>query len=385
MRNSTVKYLSLILLYSFLLSCEKSGNTKDKLETTYIRIENGADNIPVQSMVIGDNLFVLSTLSDRNEMQLVTLELDTHRGGHFWISSGNLSVARAMVQDGEDIIVCSGLVAGEGMEHIQLNRISADGGLIQQETIWNTSLEKTSKIIDKNQEEFLLAGYRKDKDTGVLGILIYTLNKASLQVQSEKYIPGVVLSVAADIKAKLDGTGFYLFGHEISEEGEETDLFLYELNNELEIVKIQDQFGGVEYEEASELIIDEGGFIYLLGHSASEDIHHNVYLAKLDADFKVIFENQYGGVHHDGGESFTLNEENTFSIIGRSNSTPNGDQSILYLRVDKSGKEIENEILGDDKDNRADYIVHHNGVDYITGYGIDHKGDKNVEVFFVNR
>ncbi len=377
-----MKQLVLFFFITLFIACEKEKSSNEGIQVENYVFSSESDLKPVQGVFVGEELFVLSTSEKNQGLQLDKLNKDGELLDSYFLLDNTRAIARSLTLQGDKLIITSSVNFG-GVKNIQLSEVHINGNLKRNEIIFAVSDEKTSKLIQKNETEWLLAGYRRDEQTGLLGILLYVIDKGTLTVKSEKYLPGIILSVAADVKSKSDGSGFYLFGHEIIAEGEETDLVLYELNNNLEIIGIQNNLGGAEYEEASEIIVDPEGYIYLLGHSASEDIHHNVYLAKLNLDLDIVFEKQYGGLHHDGGESFTFNDDHNFSIVARSNSTPSGDQSIMYLRIDKSGNQLENYIFGNDLDNRSDYILHSAGIDYIIGYTLDENNINQMEIFKV--
>ncbi len=380
-----MRLLPILILIAFCTSCNKETSTKKELKVRKFEFTEFQDLKPIKAIFLNENLVMLGNETNSPNFGVYQFDIKGDFQNTIWKNQSDGSLGVDIIQDGNDLVICAEVETDEGQKQLEMFKISSEGIQLINKRFYSNSSEHLYKIIEKSNTEWLLVGYRADENTGVLGILLYVLDKENLTVKYEKYFPGIVLSVGADVKAKIGGDGFYLFGHSIEEEGGETDLFLYELSDSLDIVRVQDSFGGIEYEEASEILVDEEGFIYLLGHSASQDINHNVFVAKLDTSFGIIFEKQFGYDKHDGGESFALSDDHTFSIVARSNSTNHGDKSILYLEMDKQGNILENEFLGSDFDNRSDCIVHRSGVDYIFGYEWGEDGLAKPELYLIKK
>lgn len=242
--------------------------------------------------------------------------------------------------------------------------------------------ETAVKIIPKNQMDgFLVLVNRKDKDTDKRGFVLYDIYGNNI----EKYInfPHPILQSGSDLIAKKDGSGYYVFGHSIEDVDRSTDFVLYELNNNLELVK-KVFFGGGEYEEARQILEDDLGQVYLFGHSASQDILHQMVLFKLDQSLNLIYEKHFGSSYHDGGQTLCFDGSNKLTLIGRTDAPDDNNENVYIVKISTDGQVIDEFTLGDNSNNRADIVLNKNGVDYIIGYNtVDQDFKKNIDFYKV--
>lgn len=241
--------------------------------------------------------------------------------------------------------------------------------------------EYAVKMMEYEPNSFIILARRKDKVSGTWGFVLYQYKNGELSLS--KAFPHSVLLSTSDMVMHQGGSRFYVFGHVVDDPTKPTDFTLYEFDLNFEINK-KLVFGGNEYQEARKMKLDPFGNVFLFGHSADEDILHNMVLMKFDSDLNKIYEKHYGSEFHDGGQTFQILEDQSFSIVGRTNAPNNTNESIYYMKLNNQAQVEFQQILGDDFDNRADVILDYNGVEYIIG---NHTSGnvKNIQVFTITK
>ena len=148
---------------------------------------------------------------------------------------------------------------------------------------------------------------------------------------------------------KIDKNGnIFICGHTMGNLGRKnlglTDAFIAKYSKQGKLLKIW-QFGTNQYDDVSRLLIDKKENIYLAGTSFGNIVTTNkgkqdVFLMKLDKDWKIIWKKQYGTVSWDEAWSMKLIKSDTELLISGSNNPD------AYLRLyDTNGNLKWNEVF----------------------------------------
>jgi hypothetical protein len=104
---------------------------------------------------------------------------------------------------------------------------------------------------------------------------------------------------------------------------------------------------------------------------------------RLNEDGSVLWEKNYGGLMHDGGQAAIINSKGNYVLVARSMSFGNGDRNAYMVEVSSSdGTIIQEQVVGGDKNDRIDDIIEFNGYYYLVGHS-DSDGAGGNDVYVV--
>ncbi len=380
-----MKYLILLFTLS-ILSCSKDdASTHLEANVTNTHIENTFSEQPNDALFLPNgNICVLATSQKHSGL---TFNILSETDGELLESKELLPQSNLFARDLLDAQSKYFILADYELtqETRNVKCIEVNTALTYVKTFNINSLhhEVAVKMIKQDNENYIILVNRKNKGTETWGFVLYETN--GIEVLNTHEFPHPILQSGSDIIRKQDGSGYYVFAHVIEDPLNSTDFVLYEFDNALQVVQ-KKYFGGNQYEEARRILEDQTGNIYLFGHSASKDIHHQIYLVKLDSDLNTVYENHYGSEYHDGGQTLCFDENQRLTLIGRTDAPNNTNESIYYLKINADGSEVDHFILGNESlKNRSDIVLHNNGTDYVIGYTtIDNNFTKNIDVYLIN-
>ena len=380
-----MRIIYFILSTCFLFACSKDdGNDTLKADVINKQIYNEFSEQPNDAFFLpSGNICMVVTSKENNGLKFLVLSQEDGSviSTHDVLNQANV-FARDVLNDGDRYFVLADSELGVGYRNVTCVEVSTSFTLNSTFTIPSEHHEVAVKMISKENGTYSVLVNRKNKNTDTWGFVIYEVENN--QVVDSHVFPHGNLQSASDILKKQNGEGYYVFAHSVEDPLRSTDFVLYELNNDFQILK-KKYFGGNRYEEARQMLEDDLGQIYLLGHSASKDIQHEIYLVKLDENLNTIYEKHYGSPFHDGGQAFCFDGNHRLTIIGRTDAPSNTNEGIYYLKVNTQGNVIHQQYLGDDLANRSDVVLNMDGVDYILGYTtIDQNFTKNIEFFRVS-
>jgi hypothetical protein len=165
---------------------------------------------------------------------------------------------------------------------------------------------------------------------------------------------------------QLTDGGFMIFGYGVIPGNISRDYLLLRLNASFDSVWTK-YYGGEDYEEAQALLQTPENDFLLVGHSASTDPIHDMYVVKVTSGGAVIWEKNYGGVKHDGGQAALINAKGQYVFMAMSMSF-NENQNGYMVTTDKQGNTLKEEIIGGDGMDMIDAMRENNGAYYLVGY-----------------
>jgi len=103
----------------------------------------------------------------------------------------------------------------------------------------------------------------------------------------------------------------------------------------------------------------EGDGYIMVGYTKSfNSSGENIYVVKTNLEGQLIWQKTYGGMGDDNGWSIKQTHDNSYIIVGFSNSFGNGDWNIFAIKIDQNGNEIWSKNYGGAKDEYAwDLVV----------------------------
>ena len=105
-------------------------------------------------------------------------------------------------------------------------------------------------------------------------------------------------------------------------------------------------FGGPQNEESNS-IVEDNGFLYLLGYSNSfKDPNGDHYLVKMDLEWNLIWEKTYGTTSLERGFKIVKSADGNLFLLGVTERRGGGDRDIHLLKVNTDGTLLWEKVLG---------------------------------------
>lgn len=106
-------------------------------------------------------------------------------------------------------------------------------------------------------------------------------------------------------------------------------------------------FGGTNTDMGHSMVLTPDGGFAIVGYTTSFGAQGaDIYLLKVDASGNLVWEKRFGGGASDAGESVICSPENDFLIAGSTNSTGAGSLDIYLSKIDASGKQLWEKTFG---------------------------------------
>jgi len=143
-------------------------------------------------------------------------------------------------------------------------------------------------------------------------------------------------------------------------------------------------YGGSGYEESQAMVKTSNGNFIINGHSNSTDPNHNMYAVAINQNGDLLWEKDFGGNLHDGGQSILKNKEGQYVLIGRSKSFGNGSRNIYMVTVLENGMTIDKKNILTNSDDWIDDIVDFEGYYYMVGHTLN-QNHPDTDLLFVKQ
>ncbi len=283
------------------------------------------------------------------------------------------------LNDNNLLIIGSTESYGAGKE-IYLAKIDASGNEIWTQTFGGSAYDAPFDVIEHSNWDLSVLGSSTRYGRGDLDVL-YVRFGAAGNLLFHKVFGGAKTDEGADIIETASGD-LMLLWFTSSEGAGDRDLMLLKTNQKGDSLWSK-TYGGADYEESQTIrLLDDGGYL-LCGHSASIDPIHNMYALRLKEDGSILWERNYGGNMHGGGQLAIVNSKGNYVAVARSMSFGNGDRNAYLAEVSASdGSVIREQVIGGEKNGRIDDIIEFNGHYYLVGHS-NSSGDGGNDVYIV--
>lgn len=207
-------------------------------------------------------------------------------------------------------------------------KVDPNGDMIWEKVFGDVSLDYMEDVIETSDGGYLLVGIGYKPMASSADISVLKLNAAGDSLWGKKY-GASGHDGAASVALDPSGNAMVLcytdnFG------AVNRDLYLMKLNVNGDSIGAW-LYGSPEYEEAQDIQYCSDGNFILCGHTAGfGDPYHNAYLLKVDPNGGLIWQNNYGGPGHQGGEHVVQTSDGGFAITGRSILSSELSQVFLF-------------------------------------------------------
>lgn len=369
-----MKYKLLFLLISIsLLSCKKDPPIPDFKPTEFQKSYGGAaDDLgkAVLEYNNGDLYIAGSTQSFGVGQKDVYIIKTDDKGNKIWSRTfGGAANDEAneifVMQDGNLLILGTTASYGAGGNDVYLIKIDTSGALLWQKFFGGPAGESGEDIVQTSDGNYMITGVTSGFGSGLRDVYVLKVNSSGTLIWSKTF--GGAADDGGSSLCNADTGDVMLFNFTDNYGALNRDLYVIRINSVGDSLGSW-RYGGAEYEEAQSIERTNDGNFILFGHTASfGHIEHNTYAVKISGTGTVIWQNNYGGSMHDGGEHGKQCNEGGYIFAGRSVSFANNFEQMYLIKTDESGNMQWQKDLGGTDDDAAYNIMETNEAYFLVG------------------
>lgn len=268
-------------------------------------------------------------------------------------------------KDGNFILIGYTESSGNGMKDIHIIKIDENGNVFWEKTVGGSADDTPITVIETAANEFCIAGTTESYGAGSRDIYLVWIDQNGNTIR-EKYYGGSDIDGSTEL-LEIENNDLMLFGYTANFGATSRDFYMLKLSANGDSLWSQ-RYGGSGYEESQDIVRTPTGGYLLHGHSSSTDPIHDMFTVKVEEDGSVIWEKNYGGMMHDGGQAIAINEVGNYVLIGRSMSFGSGDRNIFMVTTDTQGNQLSQEVIGGERDDWGQDIISNDNNYYIIGH-----------------
>jgi hypothetical protein len=354
------RIFSLFLLSIALISCQKDPPIPDLKPSEFQKNYGGAAEDLGKAVLEysnGDLYIAGSTQSSGAGGKDVFIIKTDKNGNKIWSKTiGGAADDEAMEiirsSDGGLLIIGYTASYGAGGTDVFLIKIDTSGALLFQKYFGGAGNELGEDILQTADGNYMINGVTNSSGSGLRDVYIIKVNASGTLLWSKTF--GGTADDGGSSLCNADSGNVMLFNY--------TDNY-GALNRDMYVIKISSTgdslnswlYGGAEYEEAQSIERTTDGNFLLFGHTASYGhIDHNMYGLKISGNGTVLWQNNYGGTIHDGGEHGKQCNNGGYILAGRSFSFDDNFFEQMYLvKTDEAGNTQWQKNIGGANDDAA--------------------------------
>lgn len=339
------QYLKILpfISFAFIVSCEKDppilelkpsefqknfGGTNDEFGKAVVEYSNG-------------DLYVVGSTTSFGAGQKDVYVIKTDKNGNkIWAKTfggvGNEDANEVIVAaDGNLLIVGTTDSYGAGVDDIYLLKIDTTGAQIWHKEYGGGDLEVGEDILIAADGNYVITGITGSFGNGLRDIYLLKITTGGTPIWEKTF--GGPMDDGGIGLCQAAGGNFMLYNF--------TDNF-GALARDTYVMKVSSTgdslgawlYGGDEYEQACSIEPTSDGNFVILGHTASfGHFEHNLYALKITDAGVVLWEKDYGGAFHDGGEHGEQSDDGGYIFCGRTNSFENNIEQVYLVKTDAAG------------------------------------------------
>jgi hypothetical protein len=296
------------------------------------------------------------------------------------------------LEDGNIALIGYTASQGKGKEDMWFLITDNEGNIIYNETFGGDKEDKGTRLMMNYEGDFLLMGYTKSKGPGKCNMWVMRF-KPELQPKEgargravrpkwDRYVGGAKYESANQIFINPLDTMIYVLGQSSTYTNGAMDLYLVTISDELGRVKERKNYGGKQYDTGNDFIINEDGSMMLFGSTMSGS--NGLFDGYVSFIFKDHFYQEwymnYGGEKDDHFTSAVATDKG-FLIAGYTSSEGAGGYDGWLVHIDKEGKVIWSETIGDVNNEKLAQIIKTDDGGYLLcGHTYDDEAGKEMWV-----
>ncbi len=342
-----------------IIGCNEKG---ESFTTSPIMLEKsiqvGESSSANDILIDQDKMYVLGTSKDSfglDAMLFLILDVNGNElARHLYSKPNAMQFGKKLIQLKDGNFLLMGNTVTSDNTDILLLKINPTGIVHWEMSYGGSKNEDASDLVELQNNQICVVGNTESYGAGFSDIYTLWLDQNGNIVEEKTY--GDVDSDGSAEVLELTSNEIMIYGYTLNYGAVSRDLYLLHLNATGDSVWSK-QYGGSEYEESQEFALTSTGEYVLCGHSASTDINHNMYGTKISSNGDVIWEQNFGGTLHDGGEALLIDKEGNYVFVGRSMSYGNGNENAFMVICNEEGDILAETVFGGLSNVRIDAIA----------------------------
>ena len=354
-------------------ACEKDeSQPAQAVNNAFEKTFGGASEDLANSIAIyEDALYILGQSKSFNDVNgdhyLIKLDID---GNLIFEKTygGNLAEEGIEVlptNDGNLILVGTTKSVGQGQKDIHVLKVNTAGDVLWEKSFGGPLDDEPSDIIETGNAEFCIAATTTSFGAGSRDMYLIWINQSGNLIR-QKTFGGSDMDGSSAL-LEMDNNQLMLYGYTRNFGAMGRDLYLMKITAEGDSLWSK-RYGGVGYEASQGFAQTRTGGFIMNGHSSSSDVHHDMYAVEVDSNGNVLWENNYGGPAHDGGEDLLINEEGNYVFMARTMSFGNGNRNIYVVTTDLNGNQLSETVIGGSQNDWGEEIIELDDYYFIVGH-----------------
>lgn len=385
------RYLSITLLGLLvtIISCKKDPPIPELKPTEFEKNYGGANDEfgrAVLSYSNGGDLYVVGSTQSFGvgQKDVYVIKTDS-KGNVIWTKTFGGSAddeANEIIRtaDGNLLIVGNTASYGAGGTDIYLLKIDTTGAMLWQKQYGGSANESGEDVTIAADGNYLINGITASYGSGLRDIYLVKVNTSGTPIWEKTY--GGTADDGGISLCNTDSGDIMLYCFTDNYGALNRDCYVMKVNSIGDSLN-STLYGGAEYEQAVSIEPTTDGNFILLGHTASFGfIEHNMYALKIMENGTIIWEKNYGGAQHDGGEHGMQCSDGGYIFAGRTSSFLNNFEQAYLVKTDEEGNmQWQKDFGGTDDD--AGYNLTETNDSYIIVGNTKSVSNGNNDVFLV--
>lgn len=270
-----------------------------------------------------------------------------------------------MMADGNLLVLGTTSSNGAGAKDIFLLKIDTSGAILWQKYFGGSGDETGEDLMMTSDGNYMITGVTTSFGSGLRDIYVIKINDSGTLLWSKTF--GGTADDGGSSLCQAPAGDVMLFNYTDNYGAINRDLYVIRINSSGDSLSSW-LYGGNEYEEAQSIEPTADGNFILFGHSASfGHIEHNMYALKISGTGTILWENNYGGMFHDGGEHGRQCMGGGYVLAGRTSSYGNGFEQMYLLKTDEGGNLQWQKDIGGTEDDAAYNIMETDEAYFLVG------------------
>ncbi len=379
-------FIFLIPLFFFFVACKKKKEELVLPSNFEMYYGSGGNEVGWELIEFNGFFYGIGTAeTESNKKDVYFLKLNAcgdllfekHLGG----VENEEGYALQATSDGNILLIGSSESASNGSSDVLIMKVSPDGEIIWSKKYGGAGQDWGVDAIETKSSLYCILANTKSKGAGDSDIWLLWLD-----VHGNKSLEKTFGATEMDGGSQLlevERGEILVYGYTRNYGAVDRDLYLLKINAGGDSLW-SEKYGGDGYEESQSLVLTPENDLVLIGHSSSKDPNHNMIAIKIDAEGRVIWEKEYGGMLHDGGQAILINSNRNYVLVARSMSYGNQDRNAYVVTTDTEGRILSEWIIDRGKNDRIDDIIEYQGSYFLFGRSNSNGNDAD-DVFLVKR
>lgn len=325
------------------------------------------DEIGNEILEFDNHLYLIGSTEVNGDRDLLFIKTDLDGNQIFYnrIGSAGTQYGQALCKTTDGNFLLLGFSNEGANRDVLVLKVTPNGQIIWTQNFGGPNEDYGVDVLELNNGNYFILANTKSKRNGGLDIWMLWLDSKGNLIRETTHGESEMDGGAESIE--LDNGDLMNFCYTWNYGATSRDFYLLKTNSDGDSLWSR-RYGGNEYEESQNMNITPQGDILLIGHSTSTDPKHNMYAVKLNANGSILWEKNYGGILHDGGQCQLISSTGNYVFVGRSMSFGNGNRNAYCVTTNSSGEVINDEVIGGSGDDRIDDIIEYDGHYYLLGH-----------------